>query len=47
MRALVINAIGAGMTAVVLIVVTITKFTHGAWIVFVDDADPVLPHDRA
>lgn len=35
MRALVINAIGAGMTAVVLIVVTITKFTHGAWIVFV------------
>ncbi|HVL62446.1 MAG TPA: APC family permease [Microbacterium sp.] len=34
-RALVINAIGAGMTAVVLIVVTITKFTHGAWIVFV------------
>lgn len=35
LRALVINAIGAGMTAVVLIVVTITKFTHGAWIVFV------------
>jgi hypothetical protein len=34
-RALVINAIGAGMTAVVLIVVTITQFTHGAWIVFV------------
>ncbi|MBT2517882.1 APC family permease [Streptomyces sp. ISL-90] len=34
-RALVINAIGAAMTAVVLIVVTITKFTHGAWIVFV------------
>ena len=34
-RALVINAIGAGMTAVVLIVVTVTKFTHGAWIVFV------------
>ncbi len=34
-RALVINAVGAGMTAVVLIVVTITKFTHGAWIVFV------------
>ncbi|MWB98969.1 amino acid permease [Agromyces sp. MMS17-SY077] len=33
-RALVINAIGAGMTAIVLIVVTITKFTHGAWIVF-------------
>ncbi|WP_232333546.1 APC family permease [Agromyces laixinhei] len=34
LRALVINAIGAAMTAVVLIVVTITKFTHGAWIVF-------------
>jgi len=34
-RALVINAIGAAMTAVVLLVVTITKFTHGAWIVFV------------
>ncbi len=33
-RALVINAVGAVMTAVVLIVVTITKFTHGAWIVF-------------
>ena len=35
LRALAINAIGAGMTAVVLIVVTVTKFTHGAWIVFV------------
>jgi amino acid transporter len=34
-RALAINAIGAMMTAIVLIVVTITKFTHGAWIVFV------------
>jgi hypothetical protein len=34
-RALTINAIGCTMTAVVLIVVTITKFTHGAWIVFV------------
>ncbi|MCD2441264.1 APC family permease [Agromyces sp. SYSU K20354] len=34
-RALIINAIGAAMTAVVLIVVTVTKFTHGAWIVFV------------
>ncbi|WP_308800200.1 APC family permease [Agromyces silvae] len=34
-RALVINALGAVMTAVVLIVVTVTKFTHGAWIVFV------------
>ena len=34
-RALLINSIGAVMTAVVLIVVTVTKFTHGAWIVFV------------
>ena len=34
-RALVINAIGAGMTAVVLLVVTVTKFTHGAYLVFV------------
>ena len=34
-RALLINALGAAMTAVVLIVVTVTKFTHGAWIVFV------------
>ncbi|WP_394553303.1 APC family permease [Agromyces sp. MMS24-JH15] len=34
-RALMINSVGATMTAVVLIVVTITKFTHGAWIVFV------------
>ncbi|WP_022892702.1 APC family permease [Agromyces subbeticus] len=33
-RALVINAVGAAMTAVVLIVVIVTKFTHGAWIVF-------------
>ncbi|CAN5324184.1 APC family permease [soil metagenome] len=34
-RGLVINAIGAVMTASVLIIVTVTKFTHGAWIVFV------------
>ncbi|MFD1714920.1 APC family permease [Amnibacterium flavum] len=33
--ALSINAVGALMTGSVLIVVTITKFTHGAWIVFV------------
>ena len=33
-RGLVINALGAVMTAIVLIVVTVTKFTHGAWIVF-------------
>jgi amino acid transporter len=34
-RGLVINALGAFMTASVLIVVTITKFTHGAWLVYV------------
>ncbi|WP_229756277.1 APC family permease [Cnuibacter physcomitrellae] len=33
-RGLVINAVGAVFTATVLIVVTITKFTHGAWLVF-------------
>ena len=33
-RGLAINAFGAFLTAVVLIVVTITKFTHGAWLVF-------------
>ncbi|WP_166787255.1 MULTISPECIES: APC family permease [unclassified Cryobacterium] len=30
-----INGFGAALTGVVLIVVTITKFTHGAWLVFV------------
>ncbi|WP_228514074.1 APC family permease [Frondihabitans sp. VKM Ac-2883] len=34
-RSLTINLIGAIMTFTVLVVVTITKFTHGAWIVFV------------
>jgi amino acid transporter len=34
-RSLSINLIGATMTLSVLVVVTITKFTHGAWIVFV------------
>jgi amino acid transporter len=33
-RSLIINVIGASMTAAVLIIVTVTKFTHGAWIVF-------------
>jgi amino acid transporter len=33
-RSLAINGVGATMTAVVLVVVTITKFTHGAWLVF-------------
>ncbi|CAN5307582.1 APC family permease [soil metagenome] len=34
-RSLSINSFGALLTGVVLIVVTITKFTHGAWLVFV------------
>jgi amino acid transporter len=34
-RGLVINAVGAVMTMTVLLIVTVTKFTHGAWIVFV------------
>ena len=33
-RSRLINGIGALFTATVLIVVTITKFTHGAWLVF-------------
>jgi amino acid transporter len=35
MRSRMINATGALFTAIVLVVVTITKFTHGAWLVFV------------
>jgi amino acid transporter len=31
---LLINAVGAASTGTVLIVVTVTKFTHGAWLVF-------------
>ena len=34
-RSLCINAFGATLTFVVLIVVTITKFTHGAYLVFI------------
>lgn len=34
-RSLCINAFGATLTFIVLIVVTITKFTHGAYLVFV------------
>lgn len=33
-RSLSINSFGAALTGVVLIVVTVTKFTHGAWLVF-------------
>jgi amino acid transporter len=32
---LTINSVGAFFTASVLIIVTITKFTHGAWLVFI------------
>ena len=39
-RSIVINAIGAVTTGVVLVVVTTVKFTHGAWIVLV--AVPIL-----
>ncbi|TMR37010.1 APC family permease [Actinomadura geliboluensis] len=39
-RARLINAVGAALTGVVLVVVLITKFTHGAWIVVI--AMPVL-----
>ncbi|WNB84433.1 APC family permease [Cellulomonas sp. ATA003] len=31
-RSRVINAVGLGMTGVVLVIVLVTKFTHGAWI---------------
>lgn len=34
-RGLVINAVGAVMTFAVLLIVTVTKFTHGAYIVFI------------
>jgi amino acid transporter len=37
---LVINTVGATMTVFVLMIVTITKFTHGAWLVFI--AIPIL-----
>lgn len=37
---LVINSIGAAMTIFVLLIVTVTKFTHGAWLVFI--AIPIL-----
>ncbi|MFJ9812721.1 APC family permease [Streptomyces sp. NPDC101158] len=40
LRRLAINAFGACLTAVVLVIVLVTKFTHGAWIVVL--AMPVL-----
>ncbi|OII15858.1 DNA-binding protein [Curtobacterium sp. MCBA15_009] len=33
-RSRLINTVGASFTFVVLVIVTITKFTHGAWLVF-------------
>ena len=37
---LAINASGAVLTSLVLLIVTVTKFTHGAWLVFI--AIPIL-----
>ena len=34
LRSRTINAIGASLTFAVLLIVTVTKFTHGAWLVF-------------
>jgi amino acid transporter len=34
-RSLAINAVGAATTALVLVIVLVTKFTHGAWIVVI------------
>ena len=39
-RSIVINGIGATATGIVLVIVTITKFSHGAWIVI--SAMPVI-----
>lgn len=35
-----INSLGAALTVLVLLIVTVTKFTHGAWLVFI--AIPIL-----
>jgi hypothetical protein len=40
LRGRVVNSLGAVMTVVVLVIVTVTKFTHGAWLIFL--AIPVL-----
>ncbi|WP_292831481.1 APC family permease [Microbacterium sp.] len=37
---LLINSLGAAFTVLVLVIVTVTKFTHGAWLVFL--AIPIL-----
>ena len=38
-RSRAINAFGAVITGLVLVVVLVTKFTHGAWIVVLAHAD--------
>ena len=40
LRSRVVNATGAGLTGLVLVIVTITKFTHGAYLVLI--AMPIL-----
>jgi amino acid transporter len=39
-KGLAINSLGATLTSIVLVIVTVTKFTHGAWLVFL--AIPIL-----
>jgi amino acid transporter len=39
-RSQIINAVGGSLTSVVLVIIVLTKFTHGAWLVLV--AMPVL-----
>ena len=39
-RSQVINTVGGTLTTVVLVIIVITKFTHGAWLVLV--AMPIL-----
>ena len=39
-RSQIINAVGGSLTSVVLVIIVITKFTHGAWLVLV--AMPIL-----
>ena len=45
-RSLTINAIGAVFTALVLVVVLVTKFTHGAWIVVIAMPLVFAAHER-
>ena len=45
-RSLAINAIGAVFTALVLVIVLVTKFTHGAWIVVIAMPLVFVPDER-